>query len=138
MKERLFDLLEKFGGKITQITSLNAIKNAFIYLMPVIIGGSFATLFNNVLSSTKNGIAQFSGLEWLAELAPIFSGVNYATMNFIAVFLAGVVAVTYCKARGEKEVLLPAIIAVASFITLLPTTVTTVTNAGDTLNFQMY
>lgn len=133
MKEKFFDLLERFGSKITEITALNAIKNAFIYLMPIIIGGSFATLLNNVLCSPKNGLAQFKGFEFLEQLGPIFSGVNYATMNFIAVFLAGVVAVTYCKAIGKKDVLLPATIAVASFVTLLPNSVSTVTETGETV-----
>lgn len=46
------------------MTYLVAIKDAFTDLMPIIIIGSFATLINNVICSTSNGLAQFAGFEF--------------------------------------------------------------------------
>lgn len=54
-------VLEKYGGKLQSMTYLVAIKDAFTDLMPIIIIGSFATLINNVICSTSNGLAN-SGL----------------------------------------------------------------------------
>lgn len=74
-------VLERYGGKLQSMTYLVAIKDAFTDLMPIIIIGSFATLINNVVCSTSNGLAQFAGFEFLNQFSGIFSAINYATMN---------------------------------------------------------
>ncbi len=85
--DRAMAVLEKYGGKLQAMTYLVAIKDAFTDLMPIIIIGSFATLISNVVCSTSNGLAQFAGFEFLNQFSSIFSAINYATMNFLAIYL---------------------------------------------------
>ena len=75
-------VLERYGGKLQSMTYLVAIKDAFTDLMPIIIIGSFATLINNVICSTSNGLAQFAGFEFLSQFSGIFSAINLRNHEF--------------------------------------------------------
>lgn len=83
MKDKVMNNLLKVSTKIQAQRHMTAIKNAFTIMLPIIIIGSFCTLFTNVLCSTQEGalsLANIQGLSWLSKLAPIFSSINYATV----------------------------------------------------------
>ncbi|MCH1942468.1 PTS sugar transporter subunit IIC [Holdemania massiliensis] len=128
--DRFMQILEKYGGKLQQMTYLIAIKDAFTDLMPIIIIGSFATLISNVICSPKNGLAQFAGFGFLEQFTSIFSTINYATMSFLAIYLVYRIGHKMAEIRGTAPVL-SGFVALACYVTLLPTSVQT--SAGEEL-----
>lgn len=105
---------------------LTTIKNAFTAYMPFIIVGSFASLFNTVLSSTTVGLAQFKMFEWLSVLSPAFSIVNFATMTTMTISISVLIGIIHGRAN-DQNTMFTGILAFVSLITLVPTSVTVVT-----------
>ena len=86
MKEKLMNGLMGFAMFLQNQRHFRAIKNAFSALLPIIIVGSFCTLFSNVVCNTNPGyfsLANVPGMSWLGNLGPLFTSANYGTMNFI-------------------------------------------------------
>ena len=83
MNNKFIEKLTLFGTKVNSNRFLAAIKDSFIAILPLIIAGSIGTLIGSVVCSPTNGLAQFSGFEWLAEISPIFTTLNSATTNMI-------------------------------------------------------
>ena len=89
-RDRLIDSLGAFANKFNSYRYIMAIKASFITLMPVIIVGAFSVLISNMVMDPKNGLASFAMFSFLADLKPIMSSINYATLSFLnigAVFL---------------------------------------------------
>lgn len=129
MFNKFIEKLEQLGNKVATYKPILAIKDAFVDTMPLIIGGSLASFVNNVICSPSNGLAQFSQFAFLAQFGSIFSAINYATMNFLAIFL--VYRVGYHASKNFKiEPGKGGLIALASFVILVPTVYTGVIN-GD-------
>lgn len=122
--QKLMAGLEKYGGQLQGMTYLNVIKDAFTDLMPLIITGSFATLISNVVCSPKNGIAQFAGLGFLEQFTPIFTTINYATMNFLAIYLVYRIGHKMAEVRNTPKVL-SGFVALMSYLVLIPTVAST-------------
>ena len=82
MLDKFTDLMERILTPVADFMNGNkyvvAIQKAFSTYTPIVITGSFAFMLNLMLCSTKSGLAQFAGFEWLANYANIFSTVNYA------------------------------------------------------------
>ena len=116
MLEKFTTILEKVLMPITNYMNRNkyicAIRDSFSIMMPVIIVGSFALLFN-IFVCTKTGLAQFEGLAWLENYSKIFSTVNFtciSCMSLCLVFLMG-------YQLGEKQnKLLSALITTVCFL----------------------
>lgn len=73
------DRLLNISTKIQNQKYMTAIKNGFTIMLPLIIIGSFCTLFTNIICSTKEGafsLANIQGMAWLAKFEPIFSATN--------------------------------------------------------------
>lgn len=139
MFNQFLNKLEFVGGKISTFTYVSVIRVAFVKLMPIIILGSFATLLNNVFCSATNGLpALFPNLLFLVEYSPIFSAINYATMNFLSVFVVFLVAQAMGKERKIDQTF-AGIVALICYISLVPTAINrvfdvateTYTLAGD-------
>ncbi len=133
MREKIMDGLLNFAGKLQANRFMNAIKNGFTDLMPVIITGSFCTLFANVICSVNPGylsVANLPGMAWLNKLTPIFTAANYGTMNFLAVGIAILVAMHLAESYGNHDRVVP-IVSLASFISLCSTTITGTTAGGE-------
>lgn len=138
MKDKFMNGLLTVAGKMQSNKVLSAIKDAFLDNMPVVILGAFTTLFQFVLCqqggvvNPKTGeliyyvsLANVPGFGWLTSLTPIFSTANYGCMNFMAVAICMLVAIHFGENLGHtKDNTLP-MVALASFITLVNTTVTT-------------
>ena len=77
---------------------ISCIRDAFAILMPMIIAGSFALLFNIYICGTT-GLAGISGLEWLSNFSGMFSTVNYACINCMALWTTLIVGYLL----GEKN-----------------------------------
>ncbi len=93
LQDRLIDALGSFATRFNSYRYIMAIKASFITLMPVIIVGAFSVLISNMVLDAKNGLASFPALAFLADLKPITTSINYATLSFLnigAVFLIGI------------------------------------------------
>ena len=126
MKEKIMNGFMGFAMFLQNQRHFRAIKNAFSSLLPIIIVGSFCTLFSNVVCSTAPGyfsLANVPGFSWLGKLAPMFTAANYGTMNFIAIGLVVLLSMELSETYDVHDRVLP-IVAVASYISLCSTTIT--------------
>lgn len=142
MNESFMNGLLNVAGKMQSNKVLSAIKDGFIDNMPLVIVGAFCTLFQWVVfhydppgsSVTYLSLANVPGLHWLNVLTPIVTTINYGTMNFMGLNVCMLVAVHFAENLGHKgDKVVPAL-AVASFITLVNTTITTSTTAADVVS----
>lgn len=108
------------ANKVGSNKYLLAIREAFVTNMPLIITGSFATLFANVISSPDNGLAQFDSFSFLAGAAPLFSTISYATVNMLAIFICYLVGASLGEANGQNARFC-GLLALASYIIAIPT-----------------
>jgi len=119
-------MMDKFTEKLTDIAAafennkhLMVIKNAFLGIMGFVIVGSFATLFNAVLCSTTTGLARFPALSWLANLSGMFSAINNAAMNIMAVMIAVIMGFLYGRKNKVNETT-SAMVCLVSFLCISP------------------
>ncbi len=128
MNEKFMNGLLAFAGKMQSNPVLSAIKDAFVDTMPVVIMGSFCTLFQFVISSTAEGylsLANVPGMSWLSVLNPIWSTCNYGCMNFLAVMIVIGVASHFAENIGHTGDRTVPNVALACFVTLIDTTAST-------------
>lgn len=129
--DKMSEKLLIIAGKISNQKHMSSIKNAFYTLMPVILTGAFCTLITNVvLSTTTSGIslAKLPGMAWLGMFNDLFVAVNYATLNFFTVAAVFLIGVELAKHNGLGERADAGVVAVCSFVSVLPTTVIHVFN----------
>lgn len=121
---KILDVLVKVAGKIDSNKFLKNIKDSLLTLLPLIIVGSFASLFKTVCTASWF----FDGK--LADAAAIFNSVSFACvtcMTIVLVFLIG-----YLMAKSNKiEPLHGALVAFASYIVTVPS-FTTIVVGEDT------
>ena len=116
--------LTDFSNRLAKQRYISAIKDSFMNMMPLIICGSFAILFQNVICSTQEGylsLANIPGLSFLSVLSPMFSAINYACMNFMAIGIVMMIAVHIGESFDNHDKAI-GLNAVACFITLCATT----------------
>lgn len=136
MKDKIMDSLLKMSMKIQNQKYMTAIKNGFTVMLPLIIIGSFCTLFTNVICSTKDGtlsLANIPNMEWLELLTPIFTAVNYATMNLLAIYAVLLIAYELSKHYAIKDKIMCSVVALGSYISLCATVITVKTSSGETV-----
>ena len=132
MKEKFLNGFMAFAMFLQNQRHFRSIKNAFSSLLPIIIVGSFCTLFSNVICNTSEGylsLANVQGLSWLGKLNPMFTAANYGTMNFIAIGLVILLAMELGETYGIHDKVLP-VVAVGAYISLCSTTATFTDDAG--------
>ncbi|KOC93550.1 PTS sugar transporter subunit IIC [Winslowiella iniecta] len=121
LQDRLIDSLGSFATKFNSYRYIMAIKASFITLMPVIIVGAFSVLISNMVLDPKNGLASFASLAFLAELKPITTSINYATLSFLNIGAVFLIGIELGKINGIKT-LFPGLLAIICFIAVTPTT----------------
>ena len=121
--DKFVGVMDNVSDKLSRVNGLMAIKDSFVYLMPLIIVGSFATLFSSVICSPSSGLAQFGSFAFLSNFQGLFSAINFATMNLLSVYLVYLVASTYAPYRGGAKQM-AGLTALASFVILLPKSLT--------------
>ncbi len=116
--------LTDFSDKLAKQRYISAIKDSFMNMMPLIICGSFAILFQNVICSTQEGylsLANIPGMSWLSVLSPMFTAINYACMNFMSIGIVMMIAIHIGESYGNHDKAI-GLNAIACFITLCATT----------------
>lgn len=121
LQDRLIDSLGSFATKFNSYRYIMAIKASFITLMPVIIVGAFSVLISNMVLDPKNGLASFASLSFLAELKPITTSINYATLSFLNIGAVFLIGIELGKINGIRT-LFPGLLAIICFISVTPTT----------------
>lgn len=131
MKDKLINGLLWLATAMQTQRHLAAVKNAFMSLLPIIIIGSFCTLFSSVICNTTPGyfsLANVQGLGFLGKLSPMFTAANYGTMNFIAIGCVILIAMELGEHYGITDKALP-VVALGAYISLCA--FTAVGNAAD-------
>ncbi len=111
--------LVKMAGKIDRNKYLKGIKDSLMTLLPLIIIGSFASLFSTLLS------ADWAAGIGLSGLGSMFSAISFACVSCMTIAL--VFLIGYLMAKANKmDPLIGALCSFASYIVLVPsfTTVT--------------
>lgn len=138
MKDSIMNGFLNVAGLMQSQRHLASIKNAFTNLLPIIIVGSFCTLFSNVVCNTTPGyfsLANLPGMSWLGVLTPMFTAANYGTMNFLAVGIVILLSVELGETYGNHDRALP-IVALASYISLCAVTATATASSGETVTIS--
>ena len=133
MKEKFLNGLLGVATLLNSQRHLAAIKNAFTHLLPIIIIGSFCTLFSNVICSTAPGylsLANVPGLSFLENLKPMFTAANYGTMTFLAIGLVILLADELGESYGITDKSLP-VIALGAYISLCLTSTVVTSSTGE-------
>ncbi len=133
---KMMNVLLNLASKLQANKYMTAVKNGFTALLPLVIGGAFFTLILSVvLSTTTTGlsVAKIPGMAWLETLTPMFSAANYATMNILTLGIIVLIAMELGRLNGRDEIGVP-VIALASFVTLITTSVNVKTEAGEIIS----
>ena len=112
--------------KLNNNRYLSAIRVSFAEMIPIIIVGSFCTLFSNVICTTTEGyfsLANVPGFSWLAVFKPLFTAANYATMNMLAIGIVILLSAKVAESYGNHDKVVP-ITALAAFVSLCGTSAT--------------
>ena len=123
MKDKMMNGFLMFATKIQGQRHINAIKNGFTNLMPIIIVGSLCTLLSNVVCNTTEGyvsLANLPGMAWLGSVRPIFDAANYGTMNMIAIGVCVLVSMELGMTLGQNDWAIP-VTALACYISVVDT-----------------
>lgn len=128
VSDKFIDNMNMIANKVSGNKYLFAIRESFVVNMPLIITGSFATLFSSVICSSTSGLAQFAGFEFLTNYASLFSSINYACINMLAIFICFLIGSSLGKSEGLNDRFC-GLLALASYIIVIPTQ--TMVQAGD-------
>lgn len=123
MKDKITNGFLKVATVLSTQKYLAAIKNGFAGMTGMIIIGSFCTLIANVVCNNTPGyvsIANLPGMGWLSVLKPIFTSVNYGTMNFMTIFLIFLIAMEIGKSYDIRHFEL-GLVAIGSYISICVT-----------------
>ena len=138
MKEKIMNGFLIFATKLQSQRHVSAIKNGFTTLMPIIIVGSFCTLFSNIVCNTTPGyvsVANIPGMSWLGSLKPMFDAANWGTMNMLAIGACILISIELGEAMGQHDWSLP-ITSLACYIALVKTTTTATAQSGEILTIN--
>ncbi|SEO89635.1 PTS system, cellobiose-specific IIC component [Amphibacillus marinus] len=120
--QKISDKLGVAADVISNQKHIASIKKAFVLLMPMFIGGAFAVLLSNMVFSDETGIASIGAFSFLATLKPITDAIQYATLNFLTIGAVFVIGLELAKINGQSSTLFPGVLALVSYITVIPTT----------------
>lgn len=136
MGEKFMNVMLVFAAKIGNNRIMTCIKNAFTDLMPIIIAGSFCTLFSNVICNTTPGyvsLANVPGFAWLGALKPLFDAANYGTMNMMAISIVILLAYKVAESYDNHDTVVM-LVSLASYISLVTTSVSaTAAESGESV-----
>lgn len=121
MMEKFSNFMDKWMVPVATFMNKNkyigCIRDAFAILMPMIIAGSFALLFNIYICG-GSGLAGIAGFEWLSNFSGMFSTVNFACISCMALWTTLIVGYLLGEKNGQKP-MVTMIIAGCCFISLL-------------------
>ncbi len=120
--EKFEDAMLTVAEVVGENKYLSAIKDAFTTFMPFVIIGSMGTLLKTLISSTSTGLAIW--IPQLSALEPAFTALNFCTMSFMSIPIAFLIAMNLARNKECAHVYAAGLIAVASFMSVVPETVT--------------
>ena len=126
MGEKFMNAMLVVASKIGSNRIMTCIRDAFTDLMPLIIAGSFCTLFSNVICNTTPGyvsLANLPGMAWLGALKPLFDAAIYGTMNFMAIGIVILLSMKVAESYDNHDRVVM-LVGLASYISLCTTSVT--------------
>ena len=138
MGEKFMNGMLTVAGKIGSNRILSCIRDAFTDLMPIIIAGSFCTLFANVICNTTAGymsVANIPGMSWLGTLQPLFTAANYGTMNMMAVGIVILLSLKVAQSYGNEDTVVM-IVGLSSFVSLCTTSASTTAADGSAVTIS--
>ena len=118
----LIQFLEKYfvpvAGRIGAQRHLVAIRDGFVAIMPLMILGSFATLFNNLpIKAYQNFMKSIFGENWT-----MFGGVLWqGTFAIVSILVAFTIAYNLAKSY-DKDGLSSGVVSVAALLSIMATT----------------
>lgn len=127
MKDKLIDVLTKLSLFLNGNKYFTVIRNAFGTLLPVVLIGSFGSLFSSLISSPKTGLAQL--LPWLENLDPAFKTLTFATVSFITILLVFIIGMNIGEMNKQNS-FSTGIIALVSYILVVPNNIIAKTAEG--------
>lgn len=115
--------LTVIAGKLSAQRHLNAVRESFVVLMPLIIAASFFILINNVILH-QNGLMGVFGITggWITELQQIGMRVYNGTLNILTLMATIMIAYKLGKDDGGDG-LMNGVLALAALFTLFPLSV---------------
>ena len=122
--DKMSDKLVVIADKVGRLLYINIIRDTFSLLMPLVIAGALCTLASNVICSTTTAgpsLAKISSLAFLEDFTPIFTAINFATLNFFAVAVAMMIGASLGAKRGLNSTV-SSVVALASYITVCSST----------------
>lgn len=131
MFDRFNEVLGTAAMRINNNKYLGAVKSTFTIYMPFIIIGSFALLFNIVLTSPTTGLAQFAPFQFLTSLQPAFTAINFATMSIMSLAIVTILGYSLARYNRINEIV-GGIVALASYVIVVPQSIPTVVDGVDT------
>lgn len=131
MKSNKFiDGLSAFAGKLSANNYIMAVRDAFAGSIPLTITAAFFLLVNNVLLTPKTGLLR--NMPGADQLMAIGTQAYNGTLGFLTIlitFLIGYRLASYQKSDGATA----GVVAVASFIALVPNQLSITTATGKTV-----
>lgn len=125
MDNKFMNKLMEIGAIVGGQKHMSAIRDAFAYTMPLIMGGALALTVNNVFLSNSSVLANIFGPEnafsvWTnAHLSPWFASVDAGTLSILTV--AFVIAFSYIRAQQEEqEPITTVLVTLGAFFILQP------------------
>lgn len=127
-QEKFVDGLTKFAAMMNNNKYFSVLRSSFARLLPIILIGSFGTLFKTLISSPDTGLAKW--LPALEKLAPAFSALSFATISFMTIPLVFLIGLYMGEASGVPKYP-SAILALVSYIMVVPNVVEFVSESGE-------
>lgn len=112
-KKSFMERATELGGKISSNIYLQSISQGMMPLLPIIIIGSFASLFSGLPVPAWQGFIQASGIAGILTMAVS------ATTKMLGVYFTYGITSAYAEKRGIHNMLMP-ILAIAVYIILQP------------------
>jgi PTS system, lactose/cellobiose family IIC component len=129
-QEKFVNGLTKFAAIMNNNKYFSVLRSSFARLLPIILIGSFGTLFNTLISNPETGLAKW--LPVLEKLAPAFSALSFATISFMTIPLVFLIGLYMGEANNVPKYP-SAILALVSYIMVVPNVVEIIPESGEAL-----
>ena len=129
-QEKFVTGLTKFAAIMNNNKYFSVLRSSFARLLPIILIGSFGTLFNTLISNPETGLAKW--LPALEKLAPAFSALSFATISFMTIPLVFLIGLYMGEANSVPKYP-SAILALVSYIMVVPNIVEIIPESGESL-----
>ncbi|MGL4864379.1 MAG: PTS sugar transporter subunit IIC [Cetobacterium sp.] len=118
MFKNLVEKLSELAYRISQQKHLNAIRDGFIVLMPLIIIASFFILLNNVILNENAGLMGLLGIKsiYISKLSEIGVRIYNGTLNIMSILITTTVAYKLSRSYGEDGITCSAFSLASLFI----------------------